>query len=89
MPKYSKQQIEFLQACEDGELPTVQVLVEEVDIEQYSCFYITGLEHAASRGHLGVVDFLISRNVDVNKMSEFKHSSPLHIAATKGYDKIV
>ena len=59
---------DFIDAAEDGDLNTVQSLVDKVNVNSQDVNSRTALWHAAKEGHLDVVKFLVARkDVDVNK----------------------
>ncbi|KAI9195414.1 hypothetical protein LWI28_014642 [Acer negundo] len=54
----------------------------------YHLYLGTALHMAAANGHLGIVEFLISRGVDVNASNEEKNTS-LHWACLNGHIEVV
>ena len=57
----------FIEAADDGDLNTVQSLVDKVNINSKDSQGRTALRCAAYRGYLDVVKFLVARkDVDVN-----------------------
>ena len=59
--------VDFINAAENGDLNTVQSLVDKVNINSKDEGGYTALYNAAYKGHLDVVRFLVARkDVDVN-----------------------
>ena len=57
----------FIKAAENGDLNTVQSLVEKVNINSKNKDGFTALWQAAYEGHFDIVQFLVARkDVDVN-----------------------
>ena len=58
---------DFIKAAEDGDLNTVQSLVDKVNVNSKESDGCTALNNAAFKGRLDVVKFLVARkDVDVN-----------------------
>jgi len=75
---------------EDPGLDTVRVLVEEKKacVTKADIYSLQPLHHAAMRGHLKVVEFLVKQQaIDLNCQDKQK-STPLHIAATYGHKEV-
>ena len=57
---------DFINAAGDGDLNTVQSLVDKVNVNGKNESGHTALYKAADNGHLDVVKFLVAQDVDVN-----------------------
>ena len=69
-PETAHHNIDFIQAAKNGDLTTVQSLVDKVKINSKDGTGCTALNNAATYGHLDVVQFLLARkDVDVNLAS--------------------
>ena len=69
-PEAVQHNIDFIQAAKNGDLTTVQSLIDKVNINSKDGTGCTALNNAATYGHLDVVKFLVAKNdVDVNLAS--------------------
>ncbi len=68
-----------------GDKELLQVIIDNgVDINTY-CGHYAPLHTAVACNNLELVKFLIDYGVDVNLLTANGHSTPLHLAAQKGY----
>lgn len=77
-------------ACLNGHMDVVHVLVSSAKaaVNLPNCMLSTPLHAAASNGHLKVMEYLLTKHVDVNA-KDVVHSTPLIMAACGGYVKAV
>ncbi|SCU93112.1 LADA_0G01398g1_1 [Lachancea dasiensis] len=82
----------YREACQVGDLATVQTLVESgaIDLKQdYDSERVSGLHWASINNRLGVVQYLVKNGADVNFAGGNLNATPLHWAARYGYVYIV
>ncbi|KUF77043.1 Ankyrin-2 [Phytophthora nicotianae] len=85
---------DMIQACHDGNLLRVQRLVEldkrpalQYINDQMEILKRTALHEATEQGHTATVDLLLKIGAD-GFLTDQRLQAPLHLAASKGYDKI-
>jgi ankyrin repeat protein len=86
---------DMIQACHDGNLLRVQRLVDlekrpvlRYINDQMAFLHRTALHEATEQGHTATVDLLLKLGAD-GSLRDQRLQAPLHLAAWKGYDKIV
>ena len=79
---------ELQQASKDGNLPLVKSLVSKGF--DFSCLDNSAFKWACKKGHLGVVDFLVSESTRIGKSIGKKHGNEgMQLAASEGYLGVV
>ncbi|KAL7926017.1 hypothetical protein ACQKWADRAFT_171945 [Trichoderma austrokoningii] len=78
--------VALVEACKRGSINTVKELVESSKVSGSNV--IGALHQASSRGHLPIVDYLLSRGANVN-LQDHSGQTALHCAAGYGHEDIV
>lgn len=83
------QQVAFSEAIEQGDVKTVQQLLNEgVDINE-KVFAWTWLQVAANKNQLPIVKLLVERGAELNYKHPITKMTALSLAAVDGYTEIV